>query len=107
VSEIQTRLIGFTKLLLSLVAICFGGASAGGIVRVAHYGYSEKQSQDQLRSDRFVEGGTLDVDAFRQQNGLPCEETDIVGRGWPAFNRQMFESTIAGGDSLRALGRPW
>lgn len=44
-------------------------------------GYSEKQSQDQLRSDRFAEVGTPDVDAFRQQNELPCEETDIVGRG--------------------------
>jgi hypothetical protein len=69
-------------------------------------GYSKKQSQDQLRSDRFAEGRTPDVDAFRQQNGLPCEETDIVGRGRPVFNRQMFEGTIAGGDSPRALGRP-
>jgi len=67
-------------------------------------GYSDKQSRDQLRLDRFAEGGTPGVDAFRQQNGLPCEETDIVGSGRP--NRQMFEGTIAGGDSPRALGRP-
>ena len=30
----------------------------------------------------------------------------MVGRGRPVFNRQMFEGTIAGGDSPRALGSP-
>jgi hypothetical protein len=105
VSDMQTRLIGFTKLLLSLVAICFRGAF-GGVDSQDGALWGTPTSRVRI---------SLGWIALRRV-GLQMSMHSVNRPGsyakklilWVAdgHNRQMFEGTIAGGDSPRALGRP-